>query len=485
MNSEEDISRKCAALAKAAASGDLASVESFLTFVNINKIKDDALVVALGAKCRQKHGSAMGDSFWTILEQTAQAALRIGDVKEASACYDALSKKFGESSKRVQRLQLQIEEVKGDKTKAESGYTAETSEPAEGEEPKPPAPAAQKRLIALALSKNQTDKALRLLRDYVEGIGAADYEAWLELCELNVSKGALPQAIFCLEEMVLLDPSNAATHTRLAHLLCVHYGKYVLFQGSASKTNLRAFVSGLESNGADILGNLRQARLNASQAVQLTKKQSAYALVTLACASYLYALALALLKSESLKDKNIVDSGDASQTYSNDMILGVSTLKDISEKALKFVKSEDYSKKTTPKKVEKLSAFLPISVDLESIPECFVEEIRESIALHTLASKILETLAVGRAMDALKISLEESSSLANLTSMADAVVSKLKELRGSGGSKETKEPEVADSASIDSLADSFPALAVEGYFLSNKCLADIATQQAQLNKLIL
>lgn len=78
------------------------------------------------------------------------------------------------------------------------------------------------------------------------------------------------QAIFCMEELLLLQPNNAAFHARVSELICA-----VCSEGG------NAVVWTSEKD-------LRSARLHASESVRLTNKQSAYALTALADASYLH-----------------------------------------------------------------------------------------------------------------------------------------------------------------------------------------------------
>jgi ER membrane protein complex subunit 2 len=63
-----------------------------------------------------------------------------------------------------------------------------------------------KRRIALFKSLNKTTEAITALIKLVE-VSPTDAEAWAELSDLYVSQGMYPQAIFALEEVLLITPN--------------------------------------------------------------------------------------------------------------------------------------------------------------------------------------------------------------------------------------------------------------------------------------
>jgi hypothetical protein len=102
----------------------------------------------------------------------------------------------------------------------------------------------------------------------------------------------VPQALFCVEELLLIQPNTAAFHARAAELLC-----RIALEAAATGGGAASFaqpagsaVSAPEpgSPAAEREAGLRRARLHASEAVRLTRSNNAYALATLADAAYLH-----------------------------------------------------------------------------------------------------------------------------------------------------------------------------------------------------
>lgn len=75
--------------------------------------------------------------------------------------------------------------------------------------------AARKRLVAVAKAAGDPGEATRLALAHVDTF-AGDAEAWAELAALYAARGCLQQALFCLEECVLLRPLLHAYHLRYA-----------------------------------------------------------------------------------------------------------------------------------------------------------------------------------------------------------------------------------------------------------------------------
>ena len=62
-----------------------------------------------------------------------------------------------------------------------------------------------KRRIALFKTLGRTTEAITALNEFVDS-SPTDAEAWAELAELYVNQGMFPQAIFALEEVLLITP---------------------------------------------------------------------------------------------------------------------------------------------------------------------------------------------------------------------------------------------------------------------------------------
>jgi tetratricopeptide (TPR) repeat protein len=74
----------------------------------------------------------------------------------------------------------------------------------------------QKRRVALLVSMGKIQLAIGVLVDLLQ-ISPTDAEAWAELSDLYLSQNSYDQAIFCLEEVLLVMP-NAWNVSQL-HLL--------------------------------------------------------------------------------------------------------------------------------------------------------------------------------------------------------------------------------------------------------------------------
>ena len=74
-----------------------------------------------------------------------------------------------------------------------------------------------KRRIALLRSKNELTEAVSQLTLFLDAF-PNDVEAWAELTDLYVSQDMLSQAIYCLEELILLQPFSHYVHAQYAEV---------------------------------------------------------------------------------------------------------------------------------------------------------------------------------------------------------------------------------------------------------------------------
>lgn len=75
-----------------------------------------------------------------------------------------------------------------------------------------------KRLVCLFRDMDMLDSALKVLNKYVE-VNQDDHEAWLELSDIYLSKGNYTKALFCLEEILSVNPKNYLLNLRYAEAL--------------------------------------------------------------------------------------------------------------------------------------------------------------------------------------------------------------------------------------------------------------------------
>jgi ER membrane protein complex subunit 2 len=75
-----------------------------------------------------------------------------------------------------------------------------------------------KRRVALLRSINKPTEAINQLTLLLDTF-PQDAEAWAELADLYLSQDMLPQASFCLEELLLLQPFSHYVHVQYAEIL--------------------------------------------------------------------------------------------------------------------------------------------------------------------------------------------------------------------------------------------------------------------------
>ncbi|KAF2441288.1 TPR-like protein [Karstenula rhodostoma CBS 690.94] len=153
---------------------------------------------------------------WAIHENLLLAALRTGDDAAARQILDRLTTRFGAGNERMIALKGLYDEAlaKDDKEleKVFNDYEKVLKED-------PTNVSVRKRRIAVLKSLGRTADAITALTVLVEN-SPTDAEAWAELSELYASSGAWGQAIFCLEEVLLVMPNAWSAHAQVATL---HY----------------------------------------------------------------------------------------------------------------------------------------------------------------------------------------------------------------------------------------------------------------------
>ena len=82
----------------------------------------------------------------------------------------------------------------------------------------------QKRRAALLRSTGKNGDAIVALTNLLDS-SPTDAEAWAELGDLYSSQGAYDQAVYCLEEVLLVTPNAWNMHARLGEALYLSAGK--------------------------------------------------------------------------------------------------------------------------------------------------------------------------------------------------------------------------------------------------------------------
>ncbi|KAI9781969.1 MAG: hypothetical protein M1839_005562 [Geoglossum umbratile] len=154
---------------------------------------------------------------WTIYEQLLLSCLRTGDDKSARLCLEKLIDRFGATNERVMGLKGMFQEaVAGDDAALErilKEYEAILDDD-------PTNTPIAKRRIALLRSMSRAEDAISSLVKLLD-MSPTDAEAWSELSDLYLSQGLYQQAIFSLEEVLLVTPNAWNIHARMGELVFI------------------------------------------------------------------------------------------------------------------------------------------------------------------------------------------------------------------------------------------------------------------------
>jgi hypothetical protein len=347
------------------------------------------LVARLGGVVRAIAGSSLslGDEYWLILEQTLIAAAQCGADDEAAACLAALEARFGRfrgfirdkgvevepeevavaekgvswrGSTRVRRAALLVAESKGggSRVAAAAGFLALDEGAGGGGGHALP-------------SRRLCNDGSRSIEAHLE-LHGGDADAWRSASENASEKGLVGNALFAVEEMVLITPGSAAVHARASELGVAVASSY------GNRDN--------EVDAARLA--VRTARLHASEAVRLSDRSVAYALAALADSAWAHAALLTAPKGQgrALPAARRLLTGDS---------LAATALR-----ALKWLESDEGCKalkNTAALEAMALVKTEPLlrsgSTTTSRLSSDAITQVREAIALHALAVHDLNILA--------------------------------------------------------------------------------------------
>jgi len=154
---------------------------------------------------------------WTAYENLFLACLASGDDAGASLCLEALTDRFGKLNEHVLALRGLYEEATA-KTDAELQTVMARYEKILNDDPT--IFSIRKRRVALLRSMGKPAEAIAALVNLLDS-SPTDAEAWAELGDLYFSQGMYEQAIYCLEEVLLVMPNAWNMQARLAEILYV------------------------------------------------------------------------------------------------------------------------------------------------------------------------------------------------------------------------------------------------------------------------
>ena len=152
---------------------------------------------------------------WATYENLFLSCLRTGDDKSARAILDKLISRFGDQNERVMAYQTMYAESRLGSEKDQASLLKELGDVLEADPTNIPI---QKRRIALLTSMNRIPEATEKLVDLLQ-VSPTDAEAWAELADLYLVQNSHDQAIFCLEEVLLIAPNAWNIHARLGEVV--------------------------------------------------------------------------------------------------------------------------------------------------------------------------------------------------------------------------------------------------------------------------
>lgn len=143
------------------------------------------------------------------------ACLCAGDDDSAQQCLERLSNRFGGDNERVMALKGLVQEATAENDRALEEILKQYNKILSENNTNIPI---AKRRIALLRSMGRISEAVASLNSMLDFL-PNDPEAWAELSDIYFTQGLYPQAIFALEEVLILMPNAWNMHARLGELL--------------------------------------------------------------------------------------------------------------------------------------------------------------------------------------------------------------------------------------------------------------------------
>ncbi|KAK3350657.1 hypothetical protein B0H65DRAFT_95108 [Neurospora tetraspora] len=151
---------------------------------------------------------------WATYENLLLSCLRTGDDEAAAKCMDRLEARFGADNERVMALRGLLSEAQAQNNGELEAVLKQYDAILEGNSTNIPI---TKRRIALLRCMGRVSDAASALVQLLD-FSPTDAEAWSELSDLYFTQGLYSQAIYALEEVLLLSPNAWNIHARLGEL---------------------------------------------------------------------------------------------------------------------------------------------------------------------------------------------------------------------------------------------------------------------------
>ncbi|KAI1631047.1 tetratricopeptide [Biscogniauxia mediterranea] len=152
---------------------------------------------------------------WTTYENLLLSCLRTGDDDAAHQCLGRLVNRFGEDNERIMALKGLLKEASAGDNATLDAILKEYDQILQENPPNLPI---AKRRIALLRSMGRIADAIAALISLLDA-SPTDAEAWSELADMYFAQGLYSQAIFALEEVLVLQPNAWNIHARLGEML--------------------------------------------------------------------------------------------------------------------------------------------------------------------------------------------------------------------------------------------------------------------------
>lgn len=151
---------------------------------------------------------------WIAYENLLISCLRTGDNKAARQCLEKLLARFGEKNERVMALRGIYEEAVAEDNKALNQVLVQYDGILKEDPTNIPI---RKRRVTLLRSMGRTNDATTALVELLD-VSPTDAEAWAELADTYFAQGLYSQAIYSLEEVLLILPNAWNIHARLGEV---------------------------------------------------------------------------------------------------------------------------------------------------------------------------------------------------------------------------------------------------------------------------
>ncbi|ROV87887.1 hypothetical protein VMCG_10291 [Cytospora schulzeri] len=151
---------------------------------------------------------------WIIYENLLLSCLRTGDEEAAHECIERLVQRFGQDNERIMAFMGLVQEAEASNNADLEKILKEYDEVLAKNDTNIPI---TKRRISLLRTLGRTSDAVSGLTALLD-FCPVDAEAWSELADIYVSQGLYAQAIYSLEEVLVLAPNAWNMHARLGEV---------------------------------------------------------------------------------------------------------------------------------------------------------------------------------------------------------------------------------------------------------------------------